>query len=66
MDKEFRKDNNAEEPQKRYVNLLSNAGFKAVFGDRENDDVIMSILNTLLPVHRKVTHIQCLPTSSSS
>ena len=27
-----------------------------------NDDVVMSILNTLLPVHRKVTHIQCLPT----
>ena len=62
MDKEFRKDDNSEEPQKRYVNLLSNAGFKAVFGDRGNDDVVMSILNTLLPVHRKVTHIQCLPT----
>ena len=62
MDKEFIKDDNSEEPQKRYVNLLSNAGFKAVFGDRGNDDVIMSILNTLLPVHRKVTHIQCLPT----
>lgn len=29
----------------RYVSLLTNAGFKAVFGDRE----VMSVINTLLP-----------------
>ena len=48
--------------EQKYVDLLSNSGFKAVFGDRANDDVVMSIMNTLLPEHRKVTHIEYLPT----
>ena len=46
----------------RYVDLLTNAGFKAVFGDRKNKEVVMSILNTLLPPHRKVKEIKYLPT----
>ena len=49
-------------PKQKYVDLLTNSGFKAVFGDRANDDVVMSIMNTLLPEHRKVTRIECLPT----
>ena len=28
----------------RYVDLLSNSGFKAVFGDRNNKDVVMSVI----------------------
>ena len=48
--------------EQKYVDLLSNSGFKAVFGDRNNDDVVMSIMNTLLPEHRKVTHIEYLST----
>ena len=28
----------------RYVDLLSNSGFKAVFGDRNNKDVVMSTI----------------------
>ena len=46
----------------RYVSILTNSGFKAVFGDRRNKDVIISIINTLLPAHRQVMDIQYLPT----
>lgn len=42
----------------RYVNLLSNSGFKAVFGDCANKDVVMSIMNSFLPPHRHVSDIE--------
>jgi hypothetical protein len=45
-----------------YVDLLSNGGFKAVFGDVNNKDVVMSIINVLLPSHRRVVDIEYLPT----
>ena len=47
----------------RYVNLLTNAGFKAVFGDRANKDVVMSVINTLLPEGKQVKDIDYLPTT---
>jgi hypothetical protein len=34
----------------------------ALFGDTANKDVVMSIINVLLPDHRKVTEIDYLPT----
>ena len=40
---------NKTEVVQRYVDLLSNSGFKAVFGDRNNKDVVMSVINMLLP-----------------
>ncbi len=46
----------------RYVDILTNGGFKALFGDAANKDVVMSIINVLLPDHRKVTDIEYLPT----
>ena len=46
----------------RYVDLLTNSGFKAVFGDRANKDVVMSVINALLPSHRQVTDIEYAPT----
>ena len=46
----------------RYVDILTNGGFKALFGDKANKDVVMSIINVLLPDHRKVTEIDYLPT----
>ena len=46
----------------RYVDILTNGGFKALFGDKANKDVVMSIINVLLPNHRKVTEIDYLPT----
>ena len=46
----------------RYVNLLKNSGFKAVFGDENNKDVIIGVLNMLLPAHHQVTDITYLMT----
>ncbi|MBQ9722915.1 MAG: Rpn family recombination-promoting nuclease/putative transposase [Bacteroidales bacterium] len=46
----------------RYVDILTNGGFKALFGDAQNKDVVMSIINVLLPDHRQVVDIEYLPT----
>ena len=46
----------------RYVDVLTNAGFKALFGDVNNKDVVMSIINVLLPEHRRVVDIEYMPT----
>ncbi len=46
----------------RYVDILTNGGFKALFGDINNKDVVMSILNVLLPEHRRLADIEYLPT----
>lgn len=47
----------------RYVDILTNPGFKAVFGDVANKDAVMMIINEFLPAHRKVQHIEYLPTN---
>ena len=46
----------------RYVDLLTNSGFKAVFGDRANKDVVVSVINALLPPYRHVRDIEYSPT----
>ena len=46
----------------RYVDILTNAGFKAVFGDVANKDAVMMIINEFLPEHLRVTEIDYLPT----
>jgi predicted transposase/invertase (TIGR01784 family) len=46
----------------RYVDILTNGGFKALFGDVNNKDVVISILNVLLPEHRQIAYIDYLPT----
>ncbi len=46
----------------RYVDILSDAGFKAVFGDRRNEDVLKDLLNVLLPEHRKVRRLEYMTT----
>ena len=38
----------------RYVDILTEAGFKAVFGVEKNKDVLIDLLNVLLPEHRRV------------
>ena len=48
--------------KKNYVNILTNGGFKAVFGDENNKKLVMSVINTFLPEHRKVVEIEYLPT----
>ena len=42
----------------RYVDILSNAGFKAFFGDESNKAEVMMLINTLLPAHRQVKDIE--------
>ena len=58
----FNENGQNEEVVGRYVDLLTNSGFKAVFGDRANKDVVMSVINALLPSHRQVTDIEYAPT----
>ena len=58
----FNENGQNEEVVGRYVDLLTNSGFKAVFGDRDNKDVVMSVINALLPPHRHVTDIEYAPT----
>ena len=41
---------------------MSNAGFKALFGDMNNKEAVISIINAFLPSHRKVVDIDYLPT----
>ena len=53
---------NKPEVVQRYVDLLSNSGFKAVFGDRNNKDVVMSVINMLLPEGKRVEEIEYAPT----
>ena len=53
---------NKTEVVQRYVDLLSNSGFKAVFGDRNNKDVVMSVINMLLSDGKRVEEIEYAPT----
>ena len=46
----------------RYVDILTNSGFKAFFGDVNNKDAVRSILNVLLPEHRRIVDMEVLPT----
>ena len=55
-------DNRNEMVVQRYVDILTNGGFKALFGDVNNKDVVISILNVLLPEHRKIVDIDYLQT----
>lgn len=50
------------ERKQRYVDILSNAGFKAFFGDENNKEAVMELLNTLLPEHRQIKDIFYRPT----
>ena len=48
--------------QQEYVDILTNGGFKAFFGDENNKKEVMLLLNALLPEHRKVAQIDYRPT----
>ena len=43
--------------QERYVNLLTDFGFKRVFGSEPNKQLLIDFLNTLLPAHHRVTEL---------
>ena len=40
--------------QERYVNLLTDFGFKRVFGSEPNKQLLIDFLNTLLPAHHRI------------
>lgn len=40
--------------KQRYVDVLSDSGFKALFGDQENKPVLIDFLNAVLPEGRRV------------
>ena len=42
---------------RRYVDILTDAGFKAVFGDQRNSDVLIDLINVMLPDGKKVREI---------
>lgn len=46
----------------RYVDILTNGGFKALFGDGNNKEAVMMIINSLLPEDKMVIEIEYLPT----
>ena len=46
----------------KYVNLMSNAGFKAVFADENNRELVIKVLNQMLPGERHVEDITYLKT----
>ncbi|MEO1387431.1 MAG: Rpn family recombination-promoting nuclease/putative transposase [Cyanobacteria bacterium J06634_6] len=43
--------------QERYINLLTDFGFKRVFGSEPNKQLLIDFLNTLLPEHHRVQSI---------
>ena len=51
-----------KEFKQKYVDILSLGGFNAFFGDENNKNEVMTIINELLPKHRKVVDIKYMPT----
>ena len=54
------------ETLQKYVDILTDAGFKAVFGDRRNKEVLIDFLNVVLPAHRKVRDLEYSTTEIAS
>lgn len=53
----MRSENDNRTSAQRYVDILTEAGFKAVFGVEKNKDVLIELLNVVLPSHRRVTDL---------
>ena len=52
----------SSETGQTFVNLLTNGGFKAFFGDENNKNEVMEVINSLLPEHCSVVDIEYMPT----
>ena len=46
--------------KERYINLFTDFGFKRLFGNEENKDILIDFLNTLLVDKQTITHIKYL------
>ena len=53
MTKKKSTEETSAEVKQRYVDILTNGGFKAFFGDKKNKKAVIDILNVLLPAHRQ-------------
>lgn len=42
----------------KYINLLINSGFKRVFADESNQDLLISLLNSLLPDQHQIAQLE--------
>ncbi|WP_338847410.1 Rpn family recombination-promoting nuclease/putative transposase [Massilia sp. W12] len=42
----------------RYINLFTDFGFKKVFGEEPNKDLLISFLNSLLPAHHQIADLE--------
>ena len=42
----------------KYINLFTDFGFKKVFGEEPNKDLLISFLNTLLPAHHQIAELE--------
>ena len=60
MTKKKSTEETSAEVKQRYVDILTNGGFKAFFGDKKNKKAVIDILNVLLPAHRQVEDIDYL------
>ena len=48
----------------QYVNLLTDFGFKRVFGSEPNKQLLIDFLNTLLPKHHQIQTLSCKSTEN--
>ena len=51
------RENETRMPAQRYVDILTEAGFKAVFGVEKNKDILIGLLNVVLPAGRRVSDL---------
>ncbi len=42
----------------KHINLFTDFGFKKVFGEEPNKDLLISFLNTLLPAHHQIAELE--------
>ena len=43
--------------QEKYINLLTDFGFKRVFGTEPNKNLLIDFLNTLLPLNHQIANL---------
>ena len=48
----------------RYINPLTDYGFKLIFGTEVNKDLLIDFLNQILPPPQQVEDVQYLPTAT--
>ena len=50
--------------REKYINLLTDFGFKRVFGTESNKNLLIDFLNTLLPPHHQIQDLTFINTEN--